>query len=193
MSPCPTRLLLATDGSGESNRAAQMACELSGNLRSELHLVYAWPAPDADSPAPRWATLALEFEQGAYELAEKEAKTRLAEQVRSIEESGGSVAENHLRPGSADAEIASLAEELSAGLIVVGSRGLGAMKRALMGSVSTSVVRHAHCSVLVVKLDERSSEASVGGFRTEAVMRRDDARVSERAVGDGSVPDGVPF
>jgi nucleotide-binding universal stress UspA family protein len=41
-------------------------------------------------------------------------------------------------------------EGLDAGLIVLGSRGLGGINRALMGGVSDSVVRHAHCSVLVV-------------------------------------------
>jgi nucleotide-binding universal stress UspA family protein len=36
-------------------------------------------------------------------------------------------------------------------LIVMGSRGLGGIRRALMGSVSDAVVRHAHCPVLVVR------------------------------------------
>jgi nucleotide-binding universal stress UspA family protein len=44
-----------------------------------------------------------------------------------------------------------LAEEIGAGLIVMGSRGRGGVRRALMGSVSDSVVRHAHCPVLVVR------------------------------------------
>jgi nucleotide-binding universal stress UspA family protein len=34
---------------------------------------------------------------------------------------------------------------------VIGSRGLGGLKRSLMGSVSESVVRHAHCPVFVVR------------------------------------------
>jgi nucleotide-binding universal stress UspA family protein len=34
---------------------------------------------------------------------------------------------------------------------VMGSRGHGGVRRALMGSVSDSVVRHAHCPVLVVR------------------------------------------
>jgi nucleotide-binding universal stress UspA family protein len=50
-----------------------------------------------------------------------------------------------------DENIVGLAEELGADLIVIGSRGLGGMKRLLMGSVSESVVRHAHCPVLVVR------------------------------------------
>jgi nucleotide-binding universal stress UspA family protein len=44
-----------------------------------------------------------------------------------------------------------MAEELGAGLIVMGSRGLGGRRRALMGSVSDAVVRHAHCPVMIVR------------------------------------------
>jgi nucleotide-binding universal stress UspA family protein len=57
----------------------------------------------------------------------------------------------HVGFGESDAEIVRLAEELDAGLTVVGSRGLGAVSGALIGSVSDSVVRHAHCPVLVVR------------------------------------------
>ena len=54
--------------------------------------------------------------------------------------------------------IVGLAEELGAGLIVMGSRGFGGIRRALMGSASDSVVRHAHCPVLVVR-PEKEQEA----------------------------------
>ena len=54
-------------------------------------------------------------------------------------------------------EIVALAEELGADLIVMGSRGLGGVRRALMGSVSDSVVRHAHCPVLVVRQEKEQA------------------------------------
>ena len=57
----------------------------------------------------------------------------------------------HLRVGEPDKEIIRLSEEIGATLIVMGSRGLGAVRRALMGSVSDSVVKHAHCPVLVMR------------------------------------------
>ena len=76
----------------------------------------------------------------------------LDEQVRKIEESGGTVEEAHLEmgipPGRA---IVHLGEELGAGVVVVGSRGRDPMRRAVMGSVSSSVVHHAHCPVLVAR------------------------------------------
>ena len=64
---------------------------------------------------------------------------------------GGTVAQAHLMRGEAPREIIELAEDLRAGLIVMGSRGRGGIRRALMGSVSDSVVRHAHCPVMVTR------------------------------------------
>ena len=68
-----------------------------------------------------------------------------------IEASGGEVKGSHHTAGRPDAEIVALAEDLGAGLIVMGARGVGGIRRALTGSVSDSVVRHAHCPVLVVR------------------------------------------
>jgi nucleotide-binding universal stress UspA family protein len=64
------------------------------------------------------------------------------------------VAQLHLRLGRPDEEIVALAEELGAGLIVLGSRGRGGVRRALLGSVSNSVVHHGHCPVLVVRQEK---------------------------------------
>ena len=54
--------------------------------------------------------------------------------------------------GDPDDEILRFCEEQGdVGLLVLGSRGLGPVRRRLMGSVSESVVRHAHCPVLVAR------------------------------------------
>lgn len=62
-----------------------------------------------------------------------------------------SISRSHLRMGRADVEIVELAEVIGADMLVVGDRGFGGIRRALMGCVSDSVVRHAHCPVLVVR------------------------------------------
>ena len=92
-----------------------------------------------------------EFEDKMRQRAEADAHQSLEEQVQKIKEAGGEVTQAHAKFGQPDAEIVRLAEELRAGLVVVGSRGRGGVSRALLGSVSDSVVRHAHCPVLVVR------------------------------------------
>jgi nucleotide-binding universal stress UspA family protein len=153
----PTKILLATDDSEEAELAAGTAADLTRSTSSELHAVrifaesaYAHPYYEA-----RFPKLAEHLQQQDRE----EIQAALDEQVKRLRETGVDIAEAHLRTGEPDGEIVALAEELGAGLIVMGSRGLGGVRRALMGSVSDSVVRHAHCPVMVVRPGkERSAE-----------------------------------
>lgn len=150
MSIFPTKILLATDGSEEARQAAQAAAELSKVTSSELHIVYVLPGP---TELRGHHLYSQEVMRSVLEQAEDEAHSFLEEQAKQIGASGGKVAETHLRTGEPDKEIVRLSEELGVGTIVIGSRGLGAVRRALMGAVSESVVRHAHCPVFVVRGD----------------------------------------
>ena len=151
MSIFPTKILLATDGSEEARLAAQAAGELSKQTGSEVHIAYVLPSP---SELRGHHLYSQEVMQSVLEQAEGEARSFLEEQAKQLEASGGKVAETHLRAGEPDKEIVKLSEELGVGTIVIGSRGLGAVRRALMGGVSESVVRHAHCPVFVVRGDK---------------------------------------
>jgi len=159
MSIFPTKILLGIDGSEEAALAARTAADIAQKTGSELHVVHArlmlpWTGyPAAETPSG-----------GTVDVEEaRERVTRwLEDQVERIEAEGGNVAQAHLRLGKPEEgiitvaeEIVSLAEEIGAGLIVVGSRGVGGIRRALMGSVSDSVVRHAHCPVLMVRKEEQ--------------------------------------
>jgi nucleotide-binding universal stress UspA family protein len=140
----PAKILLATDGSEEATLALQTAADLSEKTGSELHVVHIGEVPLVYHPERHGYRI-------QYERDEKEARELLETQVAGIKATAATVAQEHLRMGRADEEVVVLAEELGADLIVMGSRGLGGVKRALMGSVSDSVVRHAHCPVLVVR------------------------------------------
>ncbi len=148
MSIFPTQILLAIDGSDESKLAAQAATELSRETGSEVHLVYVLPTPAQLIGHHLYSD---EIRESLIGGAERDAETFLKEQAEKVRSDGGKVAETHLRSGDPDKEILRAAEALGVGLIVIGSRGLGAVSRALLGSVSESVVRHAHCPVLVVR------------------------------------------
>jgi nucleotide-binding universal stress UspA family protein len=154
MSIFPTKILLATDGSENANLASSIAADLAKSTNSELHVVYVGHMPSIFYESPGAIVLDPDLQSRMEEDAEEAARTKLKEQVQKIREAGTEVAGVHTRVGFPDAEIVGLAERLSAGLIVMGSRGLGPLRRALMGSVSDSVVRHAHCPVLVVRQEK---------------------------------------
>ena len=86
-----------------------------------------------------------------YEQVRQSSQALLEEQAYKMGDAGAKITKVHLRSGRPEQKIVELAEELEAGLIVMGGRGLGGMKRAVMGSVSDSVVRNAHCPVLVAR------------------------------------------
>jgi nucleotide-binding universal stress UspA family protein len=154
MSIFPTKILLAVDGSKEATLAASTAVELAKRTDSELHIVYVQSKTEFSTP-PGWKVFNADLPVRLTQAAEEEARTKLNEEVQRVRQAGGEITGEHARLGHPDAEIVGLAEELGARLIVVGSRGRGGVRRALMGSVSDSVVRHAHCPVLVVRNDER--------------------------------------
>jgi nucleotide-binding universal stress UspA family protein len=146
----PRKILLATDASKDAEKAAVIASDIANSTGSELHVLHVGNtkdfhiAPGAEqSFSPRTVSLG--------EIREKAEKT-LEEAVKQVEEAGGTVAQAHLRSGDPDDEILRFCDEQGGfGLIVMGSRGLTRIKRVVMGSVSESVVRHAHCPVLVAR------------------------------------------
>jgi nucleotide-binding universal stress UspA family protein len=149
MSIFPTTILLATDGSREAELARTTAIDLAESTNSELHVVTVargYPSYDVRNPS-------------VVERLREQAEDILNEQAAKIEQEGGTVAEKHLRIAERyrAQQIVQVAEDISAGLIVMGSRGLGGVRRALMGSVSDSVVRHAHCPVLVVRPEKEQA------------------------------------
>ena len=153
MSTFPTRILLATDGSEQAELAALRAVELADATDSELHVVHVGVVPIFLQSYPG----TLGYERTLYEQIEEVSKERLRKQSLRVKAAGGTVAGAHLRMGAVALEIVALAEELQADLIVMGCRGLGGVRRALMGSVSDSVVRHAHCPVLVVRPEKEQA------------------------------------
>jgi nucleotide-binding universal stress UspA family protein len=159
MSIFPTKILVATDGSKEAELAARTAADLAEKTASELHLVHVfgiapWYPIYPEATTPEWVAQEEKnpmLEDDLQRTSEQRAREILDTEVEKARSAGSTVAQAHLKEGGVAAEIVTLAEDIGAGLIVMGSRGRGGIRRALMGSVSDSVVRHAHCPVLVVR------------------------------------------
>ena len=149
----PTTILLATDGSRDAELARSTAIDLANSTDSELHLVTVapgYPSYDVHNPS-------------VLEQLRKLAEDILNERAEKVEQEGGKVAEKHLRIAERyrSQQIVQVAKDIRASLIVIGSRGLGGIKRAVIGSVSDSVVRRAPCPVLVVRRGQEHAAWSI--------------------------------
>jgi nucleotide-binding universal stress UspA family protein len=166
MSIFPTKILLATDGSEEGELAARTAADLAEKTSSELHVVHVYGIAPVGPPVyPEATDLQSEEHEAETEkiqrTSEQRARQVLEAELEKVRSAGTMVAQAHLIEGRVAPEIVALAEEIGAGLIVMGSRGHGGIRRALIGSVSDSVVRHAHCPTLVVREEQLTFPSTI--------------------------------
>ncbi len=94
MSIFPTTILLATDGSPDAALALETAVDLANTTNSELHVV---------TTARGYPAYDIRIEEVAEQLRQ-EAQWVLDEQVRRVEEVGGTVQEAHVRVGERRSE-----------------------------------------------------------------------------------------
>jgi nucleotide-binding universal stress UspA family protein len=120
----PIHVLVATDGSAASVAAARRA----GSVLRGADRVTLWKQEMAEAGA--------ELERTAAALTAATSDAQIDKRVE-IGDAGGTICR--------------IASELGVDVIVVGSHGRGAIERMLLGSVSTQVVHHAPCPVLVVR------------------------------------------
>jgi nucleotide-binding universal stress UspA family protein len=139
--------LLAVDGSRESLVAAEAAVELTNGTGSELHVVR---VISTVVELPYTRSYAKELSDALMEQKKLAGLMLLDERVGWIEKFGGSVAASYYREGKPEDEVVRLAEEIDAGLVVVGDRVRGWIARILGESFSENVLRRANRPVLVV-------------------------------------------
>ena len=168
MSNFPAKILAATDGSEDAALAVRAAADLSGTAGSELHLVHAMYG------AAFLGRSLADASQSSRTTKREEAESLLEEQAEQARVAGETKPRTHLREGRPAEEIAELAEELGVGLVVIGSRGLGPIKRLVTGSVSEGVVHLSSCPILIVRGGETAwppSRLVVGDDGSEASQR----------------------
>ena len=160
----PDPILLATDGSEDALAAAHAAADLACHTGATLHVVHVAPGePVGDgAQAVLDGTLSMLRSAGATDIVP------------------------HLREGRPVDQILALADQVDAGLVVLGSRGLGGVQRAVVGSTSEAVVHHSTRPVLVLRAGRHS-------WPPERVVIGDDASVDARRAGDLGVSIGHMF
>jgi nucleotide-binding universal stress UspA family protein len=153
----PSRILLAIDGSEESELATRKTVDLANTAGSELHVIYVGQLPNflmnvKDPDVVIFDRLGVD--RMLYDEIERESTEILWRLTWQVKLSGGTVAGAHLRMGCVAEQIVGLAKDLETDLIVIGTRGHGGLRRAIEGSISNFVVRRAHCSVMIVRTEK---------------------------------------
>ena len=167
-------IVCGVDGSPDSEAALKVAARLAKRLGSTLILAHV-----AD---PAYVAYAA-----AYPLGGTTGPTATAEEAESKEDeserllqraavtAGLPDAERRMAIGHPAERLAELADEEEAELIVVGSRGRGALKAAFLGSVSYNLVGVSRSPVLIVP---------PGVSEAHELRARDDAQAADRAAAD---------
>ena len=137
--PRPVRqIVLAIDGSPASDKAVRF-------LLRQFN-----PAPDGPGREPVMVIVAHVIPYLRYPELREAGKAVVQRYADKVEKVGFQVGEA-MRLGKPADEVLTVAKEHKADVIVTGAKGLGTFGRLLLGSVSTRVVQHAPCSVLVVR------------------------------------------
>src|SRR6266704_5272407 len=153
------KILVAVDGSESSNRAARVALGLAERLKAELIVLHAispptsyyrsnFPVPVGMAPPPP-----SQKEINAYYAYARRVALGIVGDTVSEAKKVGTNVKTELPEGvsSVVETIINHAAKEHADLIIVGTRGLGGFKKMLIGSVSSGVISHANCPVLVVR------------------------------------------
>lgn len=149
--PTYERILVAVDGSDNSKRAAEWAVDIAKREGSSLFVVSIVPVPTYSTASVQEGAGSApikEFVDKARSEAEGFVKDVVNMATKESIKVRGETIEN---VPSVPEAITDYADEWKVELIVVGTRGLGGFKRLLLGSVSSALVSHATCSVLVVR------------------------------------------
>jgi nucleotide-binding universal stress UspA family protein len=137
--PRPIRqVVLAIDGSAESDKAVKF-------LMRHVN-----PTPDGPDREPVMVTVTHAVSSLKYPEVKETGRTLVQRYASKLVKTGFQTREA-LRAGKPADEILTVAKLYKADLIVTGAKGLGAIRRVLLGSVSSRVAQHAHCGVLVVR------------------------------------------
>ena len=145
------KILLAVDGSACSDAAIEEVLRRPWPPQSEVKAITAFETPITVGMEP-WAATPTYFDQ--LEKAVREAAKAVIDgamkKLKAIQDTTLKISSETIQ-GPPKQVIVEEAERWGADLILMGSRGLGAWNRLLLGSVSSAVVHHAKCSVEIVR------------------------------------------
>lgn len=141
-------IVVGTDGSATATQAVREAVDMAKAVGGTLELVSAY-TPVSEQRLRAERRDAPEDVQWAIN-PKQEVELSLSDAAEIAREAGVEV-NTHAREGDPADAILDVAEELGAGLVIIGNKGMTGAKRFLLGSVPDKISHHAPCSVLIVR------------------------------------------
>eukprot|EP00794_Sanderia_malayensis_P007333 gene7333-8153_t len=147
-------IVVAVDGSSIGELAFTWYLSNLYREDDEVNVIHVHDMSEIEVPyilGPEPVIIPDSYEESIKASYEK-SKKLLSEYKKRLEEKNlKSVGHLRTSHGAAGSEICKLANEIHADCIVLGSRGLGTIRRTLLGSTSDYVLHHSECPVLVCK------------------------------------------
>eukprot|EP00163_Fabomonas_tropica_P012396 TRINITY_DN23681_c0_g1_i1.p2 TRINITY_DN23681_c0_g1~~TRINITY_DN23681_c0_g1_i1.p2 ORF type:complete len:153 (-),score=55.66 TRINITY_DN23681_c0_g1_i1:317-775(-) len=146
------KVLIPVDPSNESEKAFDWAFDNVIRENDKVIILHVYPAgiPGYSGLMAATGHVDLEFVTKVEREAQAAAEALAVKYVKRAHKKGYE-AEYIVTSGSSKDVICDTVQERNVNLVVMGSRGLGKIKKALLGSVSDFVVRHAECPVIVYR------------------------------------------
>lgn len=135
------KILVCCDGSKHSDKAVKLSCDIAKKYDSDLTIIYVVDKTIKSDvfAGSEYTKILRKYAQDTILRAQRLAKSQGIEPNVIIKE------------GNVSEQIIQYSKKSRTDLVVVGSKGLGAVLRFLLGSVSTKIANHSLCSVLIVK------------------------------------------
>jgi nucleotide-binding universal stress UspA family protein len=146
------KILVSTDGSENANRAVEAAIALAKQNGAELLIVHVVSEAVPAQYAPIGINAPVADYTNYFKTIEDQGRSLVSQTVDKAKHDGANARGEVLRTISSTVEaLVEASEKDHVDLIVVGTRGLGGFRKLLLGSVSSGIVSHATCSVLIVR------------------------------------------
>ncbi len=141
-------ILVAYDGSDHADNALKLAAGLAKTHGAALHVVH---TPQLDSPPIVLGAYVSQLDMPPSKEQYEEVGRKMIEKARQVAQAAGAGdIQGHIGRGAPADFILSTAKKIDADLIILGRRGLGAIRSIALGSVSNAVAHGAQCPCMTV-------------------------------------------
>ena len=136
-----SQILVCCDGSKYSEKAIRIACDMAKSYGSELTLIHIIEKTTKSNilAGSEYTKILRKYAKDVMQKAQK------------ITDQEGIKSRIITKEGNIADEIVKYSKQHNIDLIIVGSKGLGAVVKFLLGSISSKIANHSLCSVLIIK------------------------------------------